>query len=199
MTTGEETPRTRMRGADRRSQILDFATQVFAERGFRGSALRDVADACQVTEPLIYKYFRSKRELFLATLEHAAQLLAKACEEEAGPGAGPLDKIRAGARVHDGLSEQSVGVGVIVQAAAEAGRDTGTRAAVAAAFKQRAEILGGLLSEAQAQGAIAANAPLDALAWTIQSIMVASAAVSGLETDFPGAVALVDAALAAAG
>ncbi len=49
-------------------RILDAAEQVFAERGFDGASLGDVADRVGIRGPSLYNHFRNKRELYAAVL-----------------------------------------------------------------------------------------------------------------------------------
>lgn len=51
-----------------RTALLETATALFAERGFRGTSLEDVASSTQVTRGAVYHHFASKRELFEAVL-----------------------------------------------------------------------------------------------------------------------------------
>lgn len=55
-------------GEERREQIIDAAMAVFAERGYTEATNKDVARVAGVTSPLIYHYFRTKRDLFHAIL-----------------------------------------------------------------------------------------------------------------------------------
>jgi TetR/AcrR family fatty acid metabolism transcriptional regulator len=54
---------------DRRDDILKASLHLFAERGFHGTSMRDIARAADITEGLIYHYFASKRDLFRAIIE----------------------------------------------------------------------------------------------------------------------------------
>ncbi len=47
-----------------RDLILRAAEQLFGERGFKKTALEDVAQAANVSRQLVYRYFGDKRELF---------------------------------------------------------------------------------------------------------------------------------------
>ena len=49
------------------SEILEHATRLFAERGYDGTTLQDIADAIGITRPGLYNYISSKEQL-LATL-----------------------------------------------------------------------------------------------------------------------------------
>jgi AcrR family transcriptional regulator len=59
----------RMTSDDRRAAIMEAAIRLFSERGFRGTTTRALADACGVTEPVLYEHFKSKRELFEAIID----------------------------------------------------------------------------------------------------------------------------------
>jgi TetR/AcrR family fatty acid metabolism transcriptional regulator len=52
----------------RRNQILDAATQVFAEKGFHRATIKDIARVAGIADGTIYTYFASKTEVLLAIL-----------------------------------------------------------------------------------------------------------------------------------
>jgi len=52
-----------------RAALLDEATVLFAERGYAGTSLEDVASASQVTRGAVYHHFASKQALFEAVLD----------------------------------------------------------------------------------------------------------------------------------
>jgi AcrR family transcriptional regulator len=54
---------------DRREDILQASLHLFADKGFHGTSMRDIARAADITEGLIYHYFASKRDLFRAIIE----------------------------------------------------------------------------------------------------------------------------------
>lgn len=49
--------------------IEDAAARLFAERGYAGTRLDDVAAAARVTKPMLYRHFDSKQALYLGLLE----------------------------------------------------------------------------------------------------------------------------------
>ena len=63
------TPQTRYSSADRREQILDVATGLFAQQGFQGTTTKVIAEKSGVTEALIFRHFPSKEELYWAVIE----------------------------------------------------------------------------------------------------------------------------------
>jgi AcrR family transcriptional regulator len=66
---------------DTRREILDAALDLFAEQGFYGTSLRDIARAVGVREGTIYHYFESKELLFEALLLEGQQDGAAKLEE----------------------------------------------------------------------------------------------------------------------
>lgn len=56
----------------RRGEILDAALQVFAEKGYAGGSMRDIAGRVGVSEPALYRHFPGKEALFLALVRVAA-------------------------------------------------------------------------------------------------------------------------------
>src|SRR6266496_6042084 len=76
--SGEQQPvkRTRMRGEERRALILRSAKRVFARYGYAEASTGELARESEVTEPMLYKHFGSKKGLFLAVLrEFGTQFL----------------------------------------------------------------------------------------------------------------------------
>jgi len=56
--------------SDMRSQIQDAAAELFAERGYEGVSMRDIAKAVGVTQANLYYHFQGKADLIEATLSH---------------------------------------------------------------------------------------------------------------------------------
>jgi AcrR family transcriptional regulator len=54
----------------RRQVIADAAAELFAERGYRGASIEEIARRSGVTPPVVYEHFDSKRELYRDLLEH---------------------------------------------------------------------------------------------------------------------------------
>ncbi len=52
-----------------------MALRVFAERGFDGTSMSELAEAAGVTKPVLYQHFRSKRALYLELLDDVGRRL----------------------------------------------------------------------------------------------------------------------------
>ena len=63
-----ELPRRERRKEARPAELIDAALDVFAERGFSGARLEDIAQRAGVTKGTVYLYFDSKEQLFEAAV-----------------------------------------------------------------------------------------------------------------------------------
>jgi AcrR family transcriptional regulator len=74
--------RRRLRAAERRERILGAATEVFADRGYAGASMAEIAARAGVVASVIYDHFGSKRELAIELLElHGAALIESTITE----------------------------------------------------------------------------------------------------------------------
>jgi len=77
---------SRLKGPQRRAQLVAVATKIFAKWGYNAATTAAIADAAGVTEPILYRHFASKQEMFVAitramskqTLRQWRELIAKA-------------------------------------------------------------------------------------------------------------------------
>ncbi|NND73568.1 MAG: TetR/AcrR family transcriptional regulator [Ilumatobacter sp.] len=72
---------SRLSAPARREQILDVALKVFANAGFHGASMNDVAEAAGVTKPVLYQHFDSKRDLFQALIEDVGNRLRNSVDK----------------------------------------------------------------------------------------------------------------------
>ena len=73
VTNTTTTGKTRMKSGERRDAIIAAAVRLFSEKGFRGTTTRELAAALDVTEPVIYQHFETKRDLYRAIIETKAR------------------------------------------------------------------------------------------------------------------------------
>lgn len=78
-------PEARRSPAPRRkllmSEIVEQAMRLFAERGYEGTTLQDVADAVGLSRPNLYNYVKSKEDLLVAMVEATTQSTANSLRE----------------------------------------------------------------------------------------------------------------------
>lgn len=66
---------SRMRGDERREQILRTAIELFSKNGFNGTTTKKIASAAGISEAMVFRHFASKDELYEAILH------SKICED----------------------------------------------------------------------------------------------------------------------
>jgi AcrR family transcriptional regulator len=59
----------RQRQKDKKNQIIEAAAHVFAQKGYAGSSVADIAVKAEIGKGTIYAYFASKEDLFFAVFE----------------------------------------------------------------------------------------------------------------------------------
>src|ERR671937_3110410 len=76
-----------------RQAIVETAHRLFAERGFDGVTVAQVARAADVSEGTVFNYFPTKEDLFYGGMEVFEQTLVEAIRHRA-PGQSALDAFR---------------------------------------------------------------------------------------------------------
>lgn len=79
--TGQREKRRRMSGEERRAFILTQAKKVFASHSYAEASTGELARASDVTEPMLYKHFGSKKGLFIAVLNEFGELFMRRLQE----------------------------------------------------------------------------------------------------------------------
>jgi AcrR family transcriptional regulator len=81
------------RCAERREEILDAATKLFAEHGYADTDTQQLADKLGVGKGTLYRYFPSKRELFLAAADRGMRKLCQYIDASISAIEDPPEKI----------------------------------------------------------------------------------------------------------
>lgn len=92
--------RRRLAPETRRAQLLDAAEAVFAQRGYQGTAMEDIAVEAGVARGLIYNYFRDKDALYLACVQRARGELEAAFVAAVGEHGEPRAQLEAAIRAY---------------------------------------------------------------------------------------------------
>ncbi|HEY3504019.1 MAG TPA: TetR/AcrR family transcriptional regulator [Actinocatenispora sp.] len=67
--------RVRMSAAQRREQVLGVGRRVFAERGYDGASMEEVAARAGVSKPVVYEHFGDKEKLYHAVVDREVRAL----------------------------------------------------------------------------------------------------------------------------
>ena len=86
------------RGKERRRQLLDFATERFAENGYHPTSVAEIVQGLGVGKGVFYWYFDSKEQLFQEILREAQQDLRRTQQQAIVDEADPVRRIELGIR-----------------------------------------------------------------------------------------------------
>lgn len=111
---------TRLPAPQRREQLLDTAVRLFAERGYAGSTTAELAKAAGVTEPIIYRHFKSKKDLFVAVIDRTSDLITHTWERQLRTARDAAHRLRRLVGANPMVTDRGRGIyRVIVQAMTE--------------------------------------------------------------------------------
>lgn len=110
----------RLPAAQRKEQLLDTAAKLFAVHGYAGATTAQIARAAGVTEPIIYRHFQSKRDLFIALLERTGDATIRLWEHELKTAPDPAERLKRLIGANPMVANKGRGIyRVIVQAMTE--------------------------------------------------------------------------------
>src|SRR6201982_1067051 len=64
-----------MTGKERREQLLGIGRHLFAERGFEGTSIEEIAAQAGVSKPVVYEHFGGKEGLYAVVVDREAERL----------------------------------------------------------------------------------------------------------------------------
>jgi len=70
-----------MTAAERREQLIDIARGLFAERGFDGTAVEEIASRAEVSKPVVYEHFGGKEGVYAVVVDREVTLLLSKMRE----------------------------------------------------------------------------------------------------------------------
>src|SRR3954469_21414762 len=84
----------RLKASERREQLIEVATKLFAKWGYEATTTSAIAEAAGVTEPILYRHFDSKQELFVAIVRSVSDLTMARWRDAIGGVGDPAEQIR---------------------------------------------------------------------------------------------------------
>src|ERR1700722_1503852 len=89
---------SRLKAPQRREQLVEVATKIFAKWGYNAATTAAIADAAGVTEPILYRHFSSKQEMFVAITRAMSRQTLEEWRKLIEPAKTSVEKIRTIAR-----------------------------------------------------------------------------------------------------
>ena len=71
------------RSPDTRDRVLSVAQALFAEHGYRGTSLRDIARRIGIKAPSLLHHFPSKEQLYIAVLDKIFEGMEESAQTDA--------------------------------------------------------------------------------------------------------------------
>ena len=164
-------PRHRLAATERRAVLLDAACRVFSKGSYRGATTAEIARESGVTEPILYRHFPSKRDLYLACLEEAWSRVRRTWEAVIAVEPDPANWLPAMGHAFLELKEQKIVLSNLwVQALAEASEDPEIRSYLREHLRDVHEFVTDIVRRTQATGHVAPDRDAAAEAWIFIAI-----------------------------
>lgn len=183
----------RLPAPQRRQALIDTALRVFSAGSYRGVTTAEIAREAGVSEPILYRHFASKRDLYLACIEEAWHRL-RALWEQILAEQEPDGWLSAMGRSFMELQQAKVALSNLwVQALTEASEDPVIRAALRDHLREVHRFLADVIRRSQADGVVVPERDPTAEAWIFIAVGLLGSVgrrLGGLaKEDFPRIIA----------
>src|SRR5437763_15582504 len=156
----------RMAAADRRQHLVETAISLFTEGSYHGTTTAEIARATGVSVPILYRHFASKRDLYLAALEHVWAKTRETWERALDEATDACAAVEAIGKGHVSVRSPKLQLAELwVQALSEASDDPELKRHLRRHMREVHDFVADLVRRGQEQGAIAAERDPDAEAW----------------------------------
>jgi AcrR family transcriptional regulator len=158
---------TRLPAAERRLALVETAIRVFSDGSYRGTTTAEIARAAGVSEPILYRHFASKRDLYLAALEHVWDKARTQWEQVLASTENVREAFESMGRDHVTIRDCKFQLAELwVQALSEANEDPELRRELRRHMREVHDFLAGVIRRGQAEGVLNPARNPDAEAWT---------------------------------
>jgi AcrR family transcriptional regulator len=158
--------RFRLPAAERRAAIVNAALRVFGERSYGRATTAEIARAAGVTEPVLYRHFASKGDLYVACLEEMSTRLRETAEEIIAAERDPREWPFAIPRAIDQLRKNAIYPSQMwIQALGEVGEDPELARYLRQHMRRLHAFVADIIRRAQRAGGVASDREPEAEAW----------------------------------
>ncbi len=156
----------RMAAADRRRHLVETAIRLFTEGSYHGTTTAEIARAAGVSEPILYRHFASKRDLYLAALADVWEKARTGWERTIAESPDACAAVEAIGKGHVSVRSAKLQLAELwVQALGEASEDPELRKALRKHMREVHDFVADLIRKGQAEGTIVAERDANAEAW----------------------------------
>jgi AcrR family transcriptional regulator len=159
---------TRMPAAERRRMLVEAAIRVFATGSYRGTTTAELARAAGVSEPILYRHFASKRDLYLAALDDVWSTARARWEEAIAEAPDIATALATMVRTHVSVHGCKFRLAELwVQALSEAAEDAELRRHLRRNMRAVHDFVADVIRRGQAEGTLHRDRNADAEAWSL--------------------------------
>ena len=185
---------TRLPAEQRKAAVLDCACGIFSTGSYRGTTTAEIARQAGVTEPVLYRHFASKRDLYLAVLEESWSRLRALWEEAIANEPDPRYRVAAMGRAYFAETDPKVLCAELwIQALTEASDDAEIRRFLRKQMREVHDYVSDVIRRSQEEGGIIQDRDASAEAWIFIAIgllgTVSRRVGNLLEDDFEAIIA----------
>ncbi|HUY70612.1 MAG TPA: TetR/AcrR family transcriptional regulator [Gaiellaceae bacterium] len=155
--------RPRLSAGERRQAVLETACQAFFKKSYRGATTAEIAREAGITEPILYRHFGSKRDLYLACLDEAWRIFREYAEEAIEKN--PVGCLGAITDAYSAKRSKLRLVDLWIQAISEASEDAVIAKAVRQQIREVHDFFADVIRRGQADGVVNADRDPVAEAW----------------------------------
>jgi AcrR family transcriptional regulator len=155
----------RLPAAERRQDVLETACRVFARRSYRGVTTAEIAHEAGVSEPILYRHFASKRDLYIACLDLAWRRLQARFEKAIDDEGDPKAAFGCIVKTYFAGPERGMLVNLWIQALTEAAEEPDIRRFLRRQMREVHDYVAEGIRQAQAVGAVHPERDPGAEAW----------------------------------
>lgn len=157
----------RMPAAERRQALIDTAIRVFSEGSYHGTTTAEIARAAGISEPILYRHFASKRELYLAALDHVWGNARASWEHALATTDDVRGAFEAMGRAHVTVRDCKFQMAELwVQALGEAAEDPELRKHVRRHMREVHDFIAAVIKRGQEEGVLHPERDADVEAWS---------------------------------
>ena len=157
----------RLPAAERREALIATAIKVFSDGSYRGTTTAEIARAAGVSEPILYRHFASKRDLYLAALDHVWGKARASWERALESTDNVREALETMGRGHVTVRDCKFQMAELwVQALGEAAEDPELRKHLRRHMREVHDFMADVIRRGQEEGVLHPDRNADAEAWT---------------------------------
>src|SRR3569833_1813585 len=155
--SAKKPPRNQKTAAKRQEQLIENTRTAFAERGFDGASVEEIAARAEVSKPAVYEHFGGKEGVYAVVVDREVRQLLEMMRDALAEGSARVLLERAAVALLDNIEQSSDGFRIMVRDS-PLGSSTGSYVSIMSDIASRVE--GILVDEFKRRGFDAKAAPM---------------------------------------